>query len=823
MTRQRVLPFCFLFTLIIIHASVAAYGQKETRKLNALGTGSIPPIDGLAEDLTWDGANIAKGFYQYEPHNDRAASLETYVQVLYDDEALYIAARMIDSLPGKILTELGLRDSSDEINADQFWVDINPFNDGINGFRFMVSASGVQTDINMSGSGRSHGDINWDAVWLSAVSIDEHGWFVEMKIPYAALRFPPGDVQQWSINFWREIRRTREKSSWNFANRKVGNPLAYMGVLNGIEGVDPPLRLALFPYVSSYLEKIGGGEQWENSFSGGMDLKYGISNSFTMDMTLIPDFGQVQSDARVLNLSPYEVKYDENRQFFTEGTELFGKADIFYSRRIGSRPRGYADVYSGIQQTSEVYEVVIENPLEARLINATKISGRTSSGLGLGLFNAMTAPGHALIRDTISGTIRRQTTQPFTNYSVLVADQSLQNNSFVSLINTNVAGSQPGYTANVSAAEFRLMDATNMYSISGDAGISQQYQSRDDDIFGYTYNLSAGKVGGIWQYAYNRLVYSNTYDPNDLGFLAYNNLVMDKVSLSYNVFDPFWRFLDLRNEVVVNYNRLHTPDTFTGFNIGYRLRALFDNRFFIMARANYRPLGNRDYFEPRVHGRFYETQSAYDLFGMFSTDYRKRVFVDGDISYARTLSYYQQQESGFEFRPTFRASDRLNVSYGFRHNGLNNDIGFVRLAGDDQIYFGMRNTDTYVNTLQASWIFNNNLSLKMDLRHYWSVVEYAGNYYLLNTKGRLDDLNFDLEADNINYNAFTVDMMLIWHFAPGSQLSLAWKNNIDSNITHITRSYWDNFTNIIEQPQINSLSLRILYYLDYQKLRNIVG
>lgn len=802
-------------------SSVASFGQTHPRKLQAARVKDAPQIDGILDESIWRDAPVARGFYQYEPHNDRPASQQTQVRILFDNDALYVGARLEDDQPEKILTELGPRDSGNNVNADLFWIDINPFNDGINGFRFMVSASGVQTDINISGAGGSGGDDDWDAVWMSAVSIDDNGWVVEMKIPYSALRFPRGEVQLWGINFWREIRRSREQSSWNFVNRRIGDPLAFMGELDGIEEIETPVRLALYPYVSSYLEKNGQGDSWSNTFAGGMDLKYGISNSFTMDMTLIPDFGQVQSDARVLNLSPHEVKYDEKRQFFTEGIELFGKADLFYSRRIGSRPRGFGTVGDQLIRNDSVYELLVENPIETRLINATKISGRTSGGLGLGVFNAMTAHGEALVRDTLSGTSRRVTTQPFTNYNVLVADQSLRNNSFVSLINTNVSGSEPGYIANVSGTEFRFMDSSNAYRFSGSAALSQQYRTNIDNTFGYTYDISAGKVGGTWQYGYNRLVYSNTYDPNDLGYLAYNNLVMDKVNVSLNIFDPFWRLLNLRNEIAINYNRLHTPDTFTGFNMAYNLRALFDTRFFVMLRTNYRPLGNRDYFEPRVPGRFFETDPAWDYYAMFSTDYRKRVYLDGDITYGRIMSEYDQKEFGFELEPTFRVTNRLNLAYGLEVKRLNNDVGFVTVNEQADIYFGMRNTDVLINTLEGAFIFNNQLSVQLDFRHYWSVVEYTDKFYLLNEDGRLDEMEEDPGAKNINYNAFTVDMMLVWHFAPGSQLSLAWKNNIDSQVAQLTRSYHDNLTHILRQPQINSLSLRLLYYLDYQKVKEL--
>jgi len=791
--------------------------QHQTRELQAVRTHQPPDIDGIESESSWRKAPAADGFYQYEPHNDRPASFDTRVKVLYDDNALYIFARLYDPEPDLILTEIGPRNSGNNINAEQFWIDINPFDDGVNGFRFMVSSSGVQTDINISGTDGMSGDVNWDAVWESAVNIDDRGWTVEVRIPYSALRFPRNSVQEWGINFWREIRRKREQSSWNFVNRRVGDVLAYMGLLRGIEGITPPLRLSFFPYVSTYLENSDTEGEWTRSSVAGMDLKYGISNSFTLDMTLIPDFGQVQSDARVLNLSPYEVKYDENRQFFTEGTELFGKADVFYSRRIGDTPKAYGKV----TQELNPGEVIEENPLETRMINATKVSGRTSSGLGLGIFNAMTAESRAVIRDTLTGGTRELTTQPFTNYSVLVADQSLRNNSFASLINTNVSGAADGYMANVTATEFRFMDASNNFRINGNMAVSQQYESGNDNVSGYTYDITAGKVSGTWQYAYNRLVYSDTYDPNDLGYLAHNNLVMNKVSFSHNIFDPFWRLWNLRNELSINYNQLHTPSTFSGFNIGYSLRALFDTRFFILWRANYRPVGHRDYFEPRVPGKFYETDAAYDLFLMYSTDYRKRVYLDGNFSYDRIMSSENQYEYGFELKPTFRVSDRLNMTYGFNYNGQENDIGYVRHTSRDNVFFGKRNTDTYINTLSGSYMFSNALSLQLDFRHYWSLVEYLGDYYLLKDDGSLLDVTTDLQVNDINFNAFTVDMLLTWHFAPGSQVSLAWKNVIDSHKTHLRRSYFDNLRNTLEEPQVNSLSLKLLYYLDYAMLQGL--
>ncbi|MFO7997638.1 MAG: DUF5916 domain-containing protein [Bacteroidales bacterium] len=819
--RKLFVPF-FIFLLFFPAFSIqAARAFNEPAKTIAVRTSEPPHLDGSLSDPAWEKANIASGFNQYDPHNDRPASHETFVRVLYDDDALYIGAFMYDPSPDSILTELGLRDSGDNLNADRFWVDINPFNDGINGFRFQVSASGVQTDLNMSGAGNGggfrRGDSNWDAVWESSVGRTEDGWIVEMAIPYAALRFPHGEAHEWGINFWREIRRKRESSSWNFVNRRIGDVIASMGVINGIYGIDPPLRLAFFPYLSNYVENNGMNEGWTNTFNGGMDLKLGISPAFTMDVTLIPDFGQVQSDAQVLNLSPYEVKFDENRQFFTEGTELFGKADLLYSRRIGATPTGRSIPFHERRE----HEVIAENPPETRMINATKLSGRTGGGLGIGVFNAMTAESHATLRDTLTGDERLLTTQPFTNYNLLVLDQSLRNNSFISLVNTNVLGSREGYTANVTGTELRLLDRSNMYRISGTAALSQQYYDQQKDVFGFKYDLSIGKVGGTWQYGYARSAISDTYDQNDMGFLRRNNEIEDDLSFSHNIFVPFWRVLNMSNAISLEYSRLYDPNTFTGMELAYRNRTLFDTRYMLFFNLNYLPVGRRDYFEPRAPGRFYETDPGYRVSLRYSSDYRKRIYFNGNFGFGRLFSEYNQSGYEIDFRPSFRASDRFNLSWGSSFKENMNEIGYVLQLNPDSVFFGKRNTPTLTNTLQSTYIFTTKLSLDLAFRHYWSRAVYDGEFFFLKSDGRLQPWTGDMQIADINYNAFTIDLKLTWNFAPGSQLTAVWKNVIDNRGSDLPDGFLDNLTRTLREPQINSFSVKFLYYLDYQTIRRI--
>lgn len=223
-----------------------------------------------------------------------------------------------------------------------------------------------------------------------------------------------------------------------------------------------------------------------------MDLKYGINESYTLDMILFPDFGQVQSDDQILNLTPFEVKYDERRQFFTEGTEKFNKCGIFYTRRVGAMPRNFFRPYDSLRQN----EVINKNPEETRIINATKISGRNADGLGIGFFNAITSRARSIIEDTLTGIKRNITTQPFTNYNVLVLDQNLKNNSYLSLVNTNLWIPGDAYSANVTGLETKISNKKSTVAVFGNLNISQKYDENSMPVFGHSLLMNISKPSG---------------------------------------------------------------------------------------------------------------------------------------------------------------------------------------------------------------------------------------------------------------------------------------------------------------------------------------
>ena len=804
---MRSLLLALLFSFLTATLSYSqAEGQKELKALRISGK---PKIDGKLTEECWQAADVAKDFVQYEPYNDSTPTFPTRVMIVFDDNSIYIGAIMYDSEPGKIMRELGPRDS-DELNSDLFLVSFSPYNDGLNSFDFFLYASGVQADVKNFSTGS---DISWDAVWKSEVSITEEGWVAEMEIPWSALRFPKTEQQVWGLNFAREIRRIRETSTWNFLDKKIDGILNQAGVLAGIGNIKPPLRLSFEPYLSSTVAKEPPANTWDFRFNGGMDLKYGINESFTLDMTLIPDFSQVPSDDQVVNLGPFETYYSEKRQFFTEGVELFSRGDVFYSRRIGSKPMGYDAI-----EDEYAPEDIIENPEQTRLLNATKVSGRTSKGTGLGIFNAMTAPSYATVRDSSGNTPEIQT-QPFTNYSMLVADQSLPNKSYISLYNTNVYRGTDDYSANVTGTEMNFRDRRNLISAYGKVNVSQKYFPDHPNELGFNYEALMEKISGNANFGIFSEMISDTYDPNDLGYLENNNEFENGAYFSYNFYDPFWRILDMHNAVAIEHKQLYTPREFTGFEVSFENRTQFKNKLTVGIEGSLNPAEQRDYFEPRNEGWYVKLPPSYSIGTFYSPDYNKTFLVDimPGISWA---SDYNQLGWYLRLGPRYKINNHLFMVLSAVYSRNFNDLGYVTdsLYNDDlKIIFGKRDIENITTTLTVNYTINPKFSFSGRVRYYYFKADYD-HYYDLGKDGSLAPNSYNGNDDFI-YNAFNIDTYFTWLFAPGSELILTWKNAIYTSEGLPADGYFREFANTLEAPASNLISLKILYYLDYQYFR----
>jgi len=449
--------FLFVFT-IIVQQSVFS----QTKELTATRITTPPKIDGVLDDTVWDQLTTYGDFHMFEPGNEGVIpeDVRTEVKMAYDDKAIYIAAYLYDSEPDLIPSQFSQRDEV-RSQADNFVVALNTYNDGINETRFYVTSAGTIGDERVTQNNR---DFGFNVVFECRVSRDEKGWYAEYRIPYNALRFPEIAIQNWSVNFYRRLLRRNETHTWSRIERGVGRDTQYNGIIKGIENIDPPVRLTFFPFAQAQTVTIDGEN--ETNFAGGLDIKYGLSDSFTLDAQLIPDFGQVAFDNVRLNLGPFEQTFSENRPFFTEGIDLFQKGRIFFSRRIGDAPTG------SVGQLTENEEVV-DFPNNVKLLNSLKISGRTKNGLGIGFLNSVSERTFADIRDNVTGERREVLIEPLTNYNVFVLDQQFNQNSSVSIINTSVIRSGSRFRdANVTGAVFDVADKGNNFRTSGRAIIS---------------------------------------------------------------------------------------------------------------------------------------------------------------------------------------------------------------------------------------------------------------------------------------------------------------------------------------------------------------
>ena len=408
---------------------VSASAQQGTKQHGAVpvvqamrATSSIA-VDGRLDDEVWLKAPASTEFTQREPEEGKPGSERTELRVAYDDTALYIGARLHDRESARIARQLSRRDGQAE--ADVFALFLDPHHDHLTGAMFAVSAAGVQADATIFND--SWQDESWDAVWESAVRIDEEGWTLEMRVPYSQLRFPSADRHTFGINAMRYIQRKNERA-WLVHVPKTESGLASrLGHLEGIEGVSPRRSVELLPYVVSRGEFIAPDSSDDpfndgaRGFAGaGVDLKYRLSSNLSLDGTINPDFGQVEVDPAVVNLTAFETFFEEKRPFFIEGANTFSnfgrtgsnsfwgfnRAEpmIFYSRRIGRSPQGPAD------------GDFVDRPSASTILGAAKLTGKTRSGWSVGLLDAVTGRERAKTRT--GGGAGEAEVEPLSNYLV---------------------------------------------------------------------------------------------------------------------------------------------------------------------------------------------------------------------------------------------------------------------------------------------------------------------------------------------------------------------------------------------------------------------
>ncbi len=805
-----VLFVCFAFPKL--HAQTSPQQKNVKKTYNTRRISDVPVIDGVLDDAVWNSIPEATDFVMVQPGDGTPsrATHPTKVKLAYDDEAIYVAAYMIDNEPNRILRQFTQRDNIEQ--SDFFLIDINTYNDGENQTRFVVTSAGAIADAKMTGNNE---DYSYNVVWEAETFFDENGWYAEIKIPYAALRFPKKEEQLWSIQFLRSILHLNEIYTWNYIDKSIGKDSQYNGLLTGIKNIDPPVRLSFYPYASAEVDHYQNNTQ--SNFSAGLDFKYGISDAFTLDATLIPDFGQTAFDRVELNLGPFEQAFGENRAFFTEGTELFTKGNLFYSRRIGDTPLGFNNAQSQLLDN----EILVENPDKADLLNAIKISGRTDNGLGIGFFNAFTKETSAIIGDTLTGLNRRLITEPFANYNIFVLDQQYNQNSSITLINTNVTRNGHARDGNVTGFLFDINNKKNSFNYSGQAKMSN-VNKPSQNITGFASELDIYRTKGNFRYGFSHDFANETYDINDLGLNFTNNYNNFGVETTYQIFEPTKTLNTFSIRLFADQQRRYNPNIETASGIGVNFFAINLERFAFGSFVKYNT-ASKDFFEARRAGKYvnYPANGVMDAF--ISTDYRKKFALDLSGNY-RTFFNSDQESYSINLNPRFRFSDQFSMIYSINYATTINRNSFVALEPRKEI-FGVRDVKSVENSITASYNFTTKQAVNLNFRNFWSIADFKDNKYSsLLDNGDLSPMDYPITEDNdpnANFNIWNFDLSYRWQFAPGSEAILLYRNSIFNFDTKSEIQFSESLQNLFQQDLRQNLSLRLVYYIDYNIAKNI--
>lgn len=799
-------------------ASLVGFGQ-ERKVYQTQRVSEVFKIDGKLDEAFWKELPNADQFTQTIPKMDKPSEFISEVKLGYNDHSILIGATLYQpaSVHSKQITA---RDQLNNINADGFTVFFDTYDDHQNGFMFKVSSAGVQQDARMS-NGDENGDLSWDAVWDAKVSSESDAWVVEMEIPFAALRFAKKDDLVWGINFLRTVRKINESSYWNRIDVQKQGFLAQTALLKGLHQVIPPTRLFLFPYLSTGMvqqEESGITKQrWLKS--GGLDIKYGLNESFTLDMTLIPDFSQVISDNLVRNLSPFEQLLTENRPFFTEGTEMFSKADLFYTRRVGQTPSDYYTIKDSFGDTSN-YEIK-RNPNVTTLYNAFKLSGRNKNKLGLGIFNAIGAPMYAQVYDKQQEENFRIKTEPLSNYNVIVIDQALKGQSSLNFTNTNLIRQGKARDANVSSLILNLFNKKEDHVLMLVSKLSSIWEAKQN--FGTALAVVYSKISG--QFTYDLIVdrQSPFFDKSDMGIQFDFNQTRQMLNLNYAQFKPKSKKMQLY--------KLYSSHTISENSVPFAFRhyegslsyfILFKSFWDVTFSLESKPFAPNDYYQLRSFNQILKTYPYVYLSTNGSSDSRKKLFWAFYGGYGQSNERHTQYVN-LNQTLRYRFSPRLDVIIKGEYTTDNNNIGYAYY--DNMLNLpvvGRRDVREYSAELSVKYNLNPNMNFTGRFRHYNSFITYNG-FHLTDTKGEWRNLPLKYRTGlNENYNLQNVDVFFNWMFRPGSRVVLSYKQWLnDAYLVDYASSstFVKNVSQVIKSPHAYEFAIRFIYFLDYNQYK----
>ena len=745
--------------------------------------GSIA-LDGRLDEAAWQRATPITDFRQYQPDEGRPATLPMEVRILYDDAALYIGARL--SQPGGVAAPLARRDqlldasgdngSFNSLTTDKLIVDLDPYHNHIDNARFEVNPAGVKGD-------QFNGDPSWDPVWEAAAHVDSEGWSAEMRIPYSQLRFSRDTSQVWGMQIWRYVDQLNEQDMWSFWRRNASGGPAFYGSLEGLEIAHRPRQLEVLPYAvaGGTFKRTATGDPYHSDSQGhasvGGDIKYLLTSNLTLNATLNPDFGQVEVDPAVLNLSAYETYYDEKRPFFIEGRSAFSfggmrcmfcsnssSLSAFYTRRIGRPPQ-----LDGYVRDRSVYA---DTPDNTKILGAAKITGRTAGGYTVGVLDALTNRETAHYLPAAGAPELSQVVEPLTNYfvgrvkkdfnqgstwlgGIFTSTTRRMSDSVVSdrlhghaealgldwrhywhrrdyswmggLLFSNVAGSPTAMSATQRSSTHYFQRPDRQ--VTGDGLFSTRYDPTATSLRGYGLYTRIGKDGGklLWEAMGN--IRSPGFEVNDLAYLNRTDYLWFNGNLGGNWTTPtrWYRsiFTSFGGATQYNYDGDRTYSQLQAY-YGMELLNYWNVRtFWIYDVPSY---------DDRLTRGGPVVKSSGSNYGHFqvSTDARRRAVFDISVNVSRGVdapTHSLSIQPGVALKPAPSIFIQLSPTYSQNES----DAQYVTAVADPtatsfygtRYVFGFVKTKTVSLDTRLNWTFTPNLTLQLYAQPFIASGDYT--------------------------------------------------------------------------------------------------
>lgn len=802
---MKFLSIAFALFLGIISVTFAQPDSVKSYTTQRLA-GEAPKIDGHLDDAAWDQVPWGGGdFRQRSPVAGDTASVQTKFKILYDDRNLYIAIKNLDPEPDKIVRRMSRRDG---FEGDQVEVNIDSYFDKRTAFSFSASVSGVKGDEYVSNNGGSW-DVNWDPIWFMNTSIDDEGWNAEMRIPLSQLRFADKPEHIWGLQINRQFFRNQEQSCWQYIPPDATGWVHLFGELRGISGIRPQKQVEIQPYVVAKTETFQKEENnpfltgKSSSVDFGLDAKIGITSDITLDLSVNPDFGQVEADPSQVNLSAFRVFFAERRPFFIEGNSTlnfpvtgFNSNNLFYSRRIGRTPQG--EVLTDPEDEDDGVEEFVKVNSYSRILGAAKLTGKNKKGFSWGILESVTAPEYAKI-DSL-GVRRSLKVEPLTNYLVGRVQQDINKGNTVvggmltaanrkldvdnlqwlhksaysggvdvvhnwkhrryyvsaKTVFSNVKGSTEAITTTQEAPERYFQRPDNYYS---------NVDTTRRSMTGTAGTLTYGKRGGKFIYEAGYTWMSPQLELNDIGFLTQTDLMTQWTWLQYRILNPVGIFRSIRfsggQSTGWDFDRNNTS---RGFDANTSMQ--FKNFWSMSAGGSY-----STHYVSNANlrgGPALRYPGSYSYWIWIGTDARKKFNMGINPRGSRGLENYSGHEAldiSFNYKPFNALSVSLSPSISHNWNAMQYvDTG--ELNGKNRYIVGEIDQTTTRLSLRMTYMITPNLS-----------VQAWGQPF--GTEGKYKNFKYITDAGSSDYNQRFAAMPDEWLTITGDDEEYAVDENRD--------------------------------------------